>query len=105
MPACRMEDKREQTAALKMLVFVLIPPLRAQNYECEPLRGLSNARFVVTAPITQTARYTAVGGGIVYGTGYNFSKHHSVVAEVMWSSLPPTDATDPCSWQSRDTDG
>ena len=90
--ACEMRGQREQTA-LTVLVFILILPLRAQDYDSDSVRGLrSNAGFVVTAPLSQTARYTSVGGGIVYGVGYNFSQHHSAVAEVMWSSLPTTDA-------------
>ena len=34
--------------------------------------------------------YTTPGWGFVYGAGYNISKHHSVLGEVMWNRLSPT---------------
>ena len=43
------------------------------------------------APLNQTAAYTSVGWDAVYGARYNFSKHHSIVGEVMWNSLGPND--------------
>lgn len=92
-----MENKRERAAAALMFVFILfvlilIVPLQAQTTESEPVPRLnSNAGVVVAAPLNQTATYTAMGWGAVYGAGYNFSKHHSIVGEVMWNSLWPND--------------
>ena len=51
----------------------------------------SNAAFTITAPLSQTATYSTLGWGLVYGAGYNFSEHHSLVGEVMWNSLIPSD--------------
>jgi hypothetical protein len=71
-----------------MFVFILIIPLRAQTHESEPVPRLnSNVGFVAAALLNQTAAYTSVGWGAVYAAGYNFSKHHSMVGEVMWNSL------------------
>jgi hypothetical protein len=66
--------------------------MQAQNPESDPLRRLnSNAAFTISAPLNQTASYASTGWGFVYGAGFNFNKRHSVVGEVMWNSLPPSD--------------
>lgn len=73
------------------IVWVL--PLRAQTYESSPFRRLnSNAAFTVSAPLSPTASYTTAAWGLTYGAGYNFSRHHSVLGEVMWNRLSPTSA-------------
>jgi len=88
-----MESKREQIARLMFVMFMVIVPLHAQNHESEPVGRLnSNAAFTISAPLSQTATYTTIGWGLVYGAGYNLSRHHSLVSEVMWNSLVPSDA-------------
>lgn len=88
-----MENSREQAARLMIFMLMMILPLKAQNHESEPFRRLnSNAAFTISAPLGQTATYSTVGWGVVYGAGYNFSRHHSLVGEVMWNSLIPSDA-------------
>ena len=88
-----MENKREQAARLMLFIFIVILPLKAQNYESKPFGRLnSNAAFTINAPLSQTATYSTVGWGFVYGAGYNFSEHHSLVGEVMWNSMIPSDA-------------
>jgi len=71
--------------------FVALP-VRAQTFESSPLpsRLNSNAAFTVSAPLSPTASYTTAAWGFAYGVGYNFSRRHSILGEVMWNSLSPT---------------
>src|SRR5262245_18231567 len=64
-----------------------------------------NARLGATAsaPFNPTAKYVHAGWGLLGGAGYNFSQHHSVFAEFIWSRLHATGgALQPLS---RDIDG
>jgi hypothetical protein len=66
--------------------------MKAQSAESEPLRRLnSNVAFTISAPLNQTANYVSAGWGLVYGAGVNVNKHHALVGEVLWNSLPPSD--------------
>jgi hypothetical protein len=83
--------KRVAWTFIWSIVWVL--PLRAQTSESTPFRRLnSNAAFVVSAPLSPTANYTTAAWGFTYGAGYNFNKHHSLLGEVMWNRLSPTNA-------------
>jgi hypothetical protein len=74
------------------MMALCVLPMMAQNPESDPLRRLnSNAAFMISTPLNQTASYAATGWGFVYGAGFNFNKRHSVVGEVAWNSLPPND--------------
>jgi hypothetical protein len=89
-------EKHRRKAAMAVLVVCMQAycglPMKAQNSDSEPLRRLnSNAAFTISAPLNQTANYVSAGWGVVYGAGFNFNKHHSVVGEVLWNSLPPGD--------------
>jgi hypothetical protein len=87
-----MQSKTERSAALVILICAFIIPLEAQH-DPEPFRRLnSNVGFVVSAPVSHSAAYTSIGWGFVYGAGYNISKHHSLIGEVMWNSLGPNAA-------------
>jgi hypothetical protein len=87
-----MQSKREQSAAILIFMCAFIIPLEAQH-DAEPTRRLnSNAGFILTAPLRQSATYTNVGWGFIYGAGYNINKRHSLIGEVMWNSLGPNAA-------------
>lgn len=45
----------------------------------------------MSAPLNPMARYTNFGLGIDVGAGYNFSRRHAVIGEVMWNWLYATD--------------
>lgn len=81
-------------AVWTFICFIIWPlPLRAQTSESSPFRRLnSNAAFTVSAPLSSTSSYTTAAWGFTYGVGYNFSKRHSVLGEVMWNRLSPTSA-------------
>lgn len=84
-------ERRRGCATVAFTVFSLfILPLQAQEGS-EVRRLNSNAAFTVSAPLNATSAYTTVGWGFVYGAGFNISRHHSFVGEVMWNSLPPND--------------
>ena len=83
--------KRGVWTAICVLLGLL--HLQAQSSESQPLERLnSNAAFTINVPLNPTARYTNVAWGFTYGAGYNISKRHSVLGEVMWNSLLPTSA-------------
>jgi len=81
--------KRTTWVVVWMLIYVVSP--RAQSSESSPFSRLnSNAAFTVTAPLSTMGSYTTPTWGLVYGAGYNISKRHSVVGEVMWNRLYAT---------------
>lgn len=87
----------KQVTTCSALIFIWaiawVLPLGAQTYESSPFRRLnSNVAFAVSAPLSPMAKYTTAAWGFTYGAGYNFSKHHSVLGEVMWNRLSPTSA-------------
>lgn len=87
--------KRVTTSSALIFIWAIVwvVPLRAQTNEPSPFRRLnSNAAFTVSAPLSPTASYTTAAWGFTYGAGYNFSKHHSILGEVMWNRLSPTSA-------------
>jgi hypothetical protein len=70
---------------------IWVLPLQAQHNESEIFSRLnSNVAFTLSPPLGPTARYATALGGVTYGVGYNFSKRHSVLAEIMWNALSPT---------------
>jgi hypothetical protein len=86
-----MKRVAERSALIFVWAIVWVLPLRAQTYESSAFSRLnSNAAFTISAPLIPTARYTTVAWGFTYGAGYNFSKRHSVLGEVMWNRLSPT---------------
>jgi outer membrane protein with beta-barrel domain len=72
-------------------IFIWILPLHSQIDESFSFSRLnSNVAFTVSAPLNPTAKYTTTGWGFVYGAGYNFDRHHSVIGEAMWNRLSAT---------------
>jgi hypothetical protein len=74
-----------------MWMFVYVVSLEARSYEPIPFSRLnSNASFTVSVPLSNMTSYSTPAWGFVYGAGYNISKRHSVLGEVMWNRLLPT---------------
>jgi len=85
--------KKDITHAAGAIIwsFICVLPLHAQNYEPPTFSKLnSNAAFTIGAPLNPTAKYATPTWCFVYGAGYNFGKHHSVIGEVMWNRLSAT---------------
>lgn len=53
----------------------------------------SNLGAVVSFPQSPTSSFVKTSWGLAAGAGYNFSEHHSVVCEFMWSVLYPSDSS------------
>jgi hypothetical protein len=71
--------------------FVLVAcyALHAQGIE-EPTddpRMNANLGANVAVPVHNTSQYEGVGGGLIVGAGYNFTRSHSLVGEFMWNRL------------------
>src|SRR5262245_41875446 len=75
--------------SIGILILILLaaaaysPPLRAQESRLNTSLGLG-----VTAPIGPTKQLVGAGMNATVGAGYNFSQHHSLIGEFMWSGLP-----------------
>ena len=52
----------------------------------------SNMGASLSLPLSPTSNFVKTSWGLVGGAGYNFSSHHSVIGEFMWSALHPSDA-------------
>ena len=52
----------------------------------------SNVGASLSLPLSPTSNFVKTSWGLVGGAGYNFSSHHSVIGEFMWSALHPSEA-------------
>lgn len=50
----------------------------------------SNMGAALSFPLRPTSQTVHISWGLVGGAGYNFSEHHSIVNEFMWSALYPS---------------
>jgi hypothetical protein len=50
----------------------------------------SNIGAAVSSPLSPTSQVVRTSWGLVGGAGYNFSEHHSLIGEFMWSVLYPS---------------
>jgi Outer membrane protein beta-barrel domain len=70
------------------LAFLVCGDLNAQD-ESEKIN--SNLGAAVSLPLSPTSDFVKTSWGIVAGAGYNFSEHHSLIGEFMWSALYPSE--------------
>jgi putative transposase len=56
-------------------------------------RITTNLGAAVRFPLSPTSKSVKTSWGLSVGTGYNFSPHHSVIGEFMWSALYPSDSS------------
>lgn len=82
---------------LALVVCVTIAALRPallcaqDDYEPGPDNKFnSHLGFAMSSPVNPTAKFAHFGWGFTYGAGYNLSRHHSLIGEVMWNRLYPT---------------
>jgi len=52
----------------------------------------SNLGAALSLPLSSTSNFVRTSWGLVGGAGYNFSDHHSIIGEFMWSALHPSGA-------------
>jgi hypothetical protein len=99
---------------LTVLFLTTISPrvLTAQDdwdYEPGPDNKFnSNIGFAMSSPVNPMANFAHFGWGLTYGAGYNISRHHSLIGEIMWNRLYPTsEALAPIrlAMQSQSVDG
>ena len=75
--------------SIRMLVSILVMlgvfslPVRSQQSKLNTSLGAG-----VTAPMGSTKQLVGAGMNVTVGAGYNFSRHHSLIGEFMWSGLP-----------------
>ena len=101
--------KQEALVPVKALVTICslaiayCPLLLAQDSKLNTSLGGG-----LSVPANSTARLAGTSLNAVVGAGYNFTKHHSIIGEFMWSGLrPKKDALRPI-WiaaQSREISG
>jgi hypothetical protein len=102
---------RELPLAREVLIAVALVTvggctLWAQAEPDDDSRLNTNLGGVMSVPLNPTARFASIGGGIVAGAGYDFSRRHAVVTEFMWDRLSSTDAAiDPLRAASQSVTG
>lgn len=60
---------------------------RAQDEGDDDPRANTNLGMPISAPLNPTAQYLHFGWGSTIGAGYNFTRRHAVVGEMMWNHL------------------
>ncbi len=71
------------------LLMAFCGVLHAQN-DFEKLNAHVGA--LISFPLSPTSTYVHTGWGLEGGAGYNFTSHHSILAELMWNRLYATDS-------------
>jgi hypothetical protein len=84
-----MKHEKKMIVALG-LAFLVCSTLHAQDYSD---KINANIGGMASLPLSPTSNFVKTSWGLVGGVGYNFSTHHSVVGEFMWSVLYPTDSS------------
>jgi hypothetical protein len=84
-----MKHEKKMIVAMG-LAFLVSSTLHAQDYSD---KINSNIGGMASLPLSPTSNFVKTSWGLVGGVGYNFSAHHSVVGEFMWSVLYPTDSS------------
>ncbi|HEX8815875.1 MAG TPA: outer membrane beta-barrel protein [Terriglobales bacterium] len=83
-----MRHLRKMVAALSFVVLAcILSHSQDQGKEIN-----SNLGAAVSLPVSTTSDFVKVSWGISGGAGYNFSEHHAIVGEFMWSALYPSDS-------------
>ena len=73
-----------------ILLLVLCRVIRAQD-DSDKIN--SNIGGAASFPVNPTSKFVKTSWGLVGGAGYNFSRHHSIIGEFMWSALYPSDSS------------
>ena len=79
--------------AICLLTATLVPRTLCAQEDYEPgpdNKFNSHIGFVMSSPVNPMAKFAHFGWGFTYGAGYNLSRHHSLIGEVMWNRLYPT---------------
>jgi hypothetical protein len=77
------------TKASVALSLALLNCMNARAQD-EPERINSNLGGALSLPVSSTSQFVKTGWGINGGVGYNFSDHHAIIGEFMWSALYPS---------------
>src|SRR4029077_5346124 len=78
----------EKVLAGLSLALLVCSTLHAQDDYSDKIN--SNLGAAVSFPLSPTSKFVNTSWGLSVGTGYNFSPHHSVIGEFMWSALYPS---------------
>jgi len=76
---------------ISVVMLICVLPLHGQGEEEDWDRVNSNLAIAISPSLHPTATYAGLGWGTVYGAGYNLSKHHSLIGEIMWTRFYATD--------------
>jgi hypothetical protein len=68
-------------------------PLHAQQYFGEDSKLNTNLGASMINPLNPSAQFLSIGWGLVAGAGYNFNRRNSVIGEIMWNRIYPTDGS------------
>lgn len=73
------------------LALLVCSTLHAQDDYSDKIN--TNLGGAVSLPLSPTSKFVNTSWGLSAGAGYNFSTHHAVVGEFMWSVLYPSDSS------------
>lgn len=80
--------------------------LYAEDESNDDPRVNANLGGILSLPLHPTMHFATIGGGVVGGAGYNFTRRHAVLGEFMFNRLSATDtAVDALRTVLRDTTG
>jgi hypothetical protein len=80
-----------RNAFITLVILALaVGRVYAQDEGDDDPRANVNLGMNISAPLNPTAQFVNIGWGLTLGSGYNFTRRHAVVGELMWNKLFPT---------------
>ena len=76
---------------MTLVVLLSLTPLHAQYDFGEDSKLNTNLGVSMINPLNPSAKFLSIGWGLVAGAGYNLNKRNSVIGEIMWNRIYPTD--------------
>jgi hypothetical protein len=84
---------RALVSVVCLMITMLFPTILSAQDDYEPgpdNKFNSHLGFAMSSPVNPMAKFAHFGWGFTYGAGYNLTRHHSLIGEVMWNRLYPT---------------
>ena len=80
--------RRVHRVLVAMGLALLVCSIAQAQEESERINA--NLGAALSLPLSPTSSFVKTSWGLIGGAGYNFSSHHAVIGEFMWSALHPS---------------
>ncbi len=86
-----MKHSPKAGIGMALIALVWLAPLHAQESDYGEGGHLNTSLgFTLAAPLNPTSKFVNIGWGLTAGAGYNISRRHALIGEVLWDRLYPS---------------